>query len=49
MPIDTAAADELRTLHEEGEVDWSDLGPMAALHWAFLDDLPDPEAAADAA
>ena len=43
------AADELRALHEEGEVEWSDLGPLSAYHWAFMDDLPDPEAAAEAA
>lgn len=44
-----AAADELRALHETGEVEWGDLGPLSAYHWAFMDDLPDPEAAAEAA
>lgn len=42
-------AEELRAPHEDGEVEWGDLGPLAAFHWAFMDDLPDPEAAAEAA
>ena len=43
------AADGLRALHEDGDVEWSDLGPLAALQFAFMDDLPDREAAAEAA
>ncbi|WP_338929217.1 hypothetical protein WDZ11_22270 (plasmid) [Roseomonas mucosa] len=44
-----AAADEMRTLHEDGEVAWSDLGPLAALQWGFLDDPDDTGEAAEAA
>ncbi|USQ74460.1 hypothetical protein NF552_24375 (plasmid) [Roseomonas mucosa] len=43
------AAEELRALHEDGEVARTDLHPLAALQWAFLDENPDPEAAAEAA
>ena len=31
------AAEALRRLHETGEVDWSDLSPLAAYQMAFLD------------
>ncbi|BFL66283.1 DUF7221 family queuine tRNA-ribosyltransferase-like protein [Roseomonas mucosa] len=37
------AAEELRALHEDGEVAWTGLHPLAALPWAFLDEDPDPE------
>jgi hypothetical protein len=32
------AAEELRALHEIGEIDWDDLSPQAAYAFAFLDD-----------
>ncbi|MDT8292321.1 hypothetical protein RQ846_21730 [Roseomonas mucosa] len=44
-----AAARRLRALHEDGEVEWTDPHPLAALRWTFLDGDPDPEAAAEAA
>lgn len=33
-----AAYDELRTLHEAGEIDWSNLSPQTAYEFAYLDD-----------
>lgn len=42
-----AAAEEMRLLHEKGELDWTGLHPVAALQWAFLDD--DEEALSAAA
>jgi hypothetical protein len=42
-----AAAEELRQLHEDGELDWMRLHAGTALQWAFLDEDDDP--AADAA
>jgi hypothetical protein len=33
-----AAAEELRALHEAGEIDWSGLSPQAAYEFAFLND-----------
>jgi hypothetical protein len=36
-----AAAEELRRLHESGEICWTDLSPLAAYQMAFLDDDPD--------
>jgi len=35
-----AAAEELRRLHEAGEIGWTDLSPLAAYQMAFLDDDP---------
>ena len=34
----TAAMDELRDLHECGEIEWTDLSPRAAYELAFMDD-----------
>ena len=34
----TGAAEELRDLHEAGEIEWTDLSPQAAYEFAFLDD-----------
>lgn len=36
-----AAAEELRQLHEGGELDWTGLHRGAALQWAFLDEDDD--------
>ncbi len=36
-----AATEELRRLHESGEICWTDLSPLAAYQMAFLDDDPD--------
>ena len=33
-----AAYGELRTLHEAGEIDWSNLSPQAAYEFAYLDE-----------
>ena len=33
-----AAMEDLRALHEEGEVDWQNVNPITALEMAFLDD-----------
>jgi hypothetical protein len=33
-----AAAEELRRLHESGEIGWTDLSPLAAYQMAFLND-----------
>ena len=32
------AAEALRRLHETGEIDWTDLSPLAAYRVAFMDD-----------
>jgi hypothetical protein len=34
-----AAIEQLRHLHEAGEIDWSDVSAQAACEWAFMDDL----------
>lgn len=44
-----AAADEMQALHEVGEVEWTDLHPLAALKWVFMDEPPGAEEAAEAA
>ena len=36
-----SAMEDLRTLHEAGEIEWSDLSPLTAYHMAFLDDDSD--------
>ena len=33
-----AAAEELLTLHEHGEIEWTDLSPHAVYELAFMDD-----------
>ena len=33
-----AAREELRELHEAGEVEWSDLSPLRVLEWIALDE-----------
>ena len=33
-----AAREEMRQLHEAGEIDWETLSPMTAFTWAFMDD-----------
>jgi hypothetical protein len=33
-----AAAEDLRTLHANGEIEWTDLTPQAAYEFAFMDD-----------
>ena len=38
VPIIAAAMEDLRALHEEGEIDWQTVNPIAALEMAFLDD-----------
>jgi len=35
-----AGAEELRRLHESGEIGWTDVSPLAAYQMAFLDDDP---------
>jgi hypothetical protein len=45
-PVDARiaeAAAHLRTLHEAGEIDWSDVHPLAAFEMAFIDDEPEQE------
>jgi len=32
-----AAMEDLRDLHEAGEIDWTNLSPQAAYEFAFLD------------
>lgn len=32
------AAEQLRALHEAGEIEWTDLNPQAVYEYAFLDD-----------
>lgn len=34
------AREELRELHEAGEVEWTDLSPLRLLEWIALDELP---------
>ena len=34
------AREELRELHEAGEIEWSDLSPLRLLEWIALDELP---------
>lgn len=34
------AAEALRRLHETGEIEWTDLSPLATYQMAFLDDEP---------
>ncbi len=36
-----AAMEDLRALHEAGEVEWSDVSAQRAWEWAFMDDLDD--------
>ena len=36
-----SAMEDLRTLHEAGEIEWSDLSSLTAYHMAFLDDDSD--------
>ena len=43
------AMEELRRLHEDGEIEWSDVSAQRALEWAFLDDLDDGPERLDAA
>jgi hypothetical protein len=33
--------EHLRTLHETGEIEWSQVSPLIAFQMAFMDDEPD--------
>ena len=34
----TAAMEHLREVHEDGEIEWTDVSPQTAYEMAFLDD-----------